>query len=197
VSLDNVLLQLKNIYGQESEVIFSKKSTARSQVTCNLILCGAGSQRIKFRHRFEEGQWKFEDFANNNEQLVKFENWYKDYLEYRYGANKDDIIVHKVTKGSIFAWASVSPNNFLIKNSEFTSRKDINVIPFFQAFDLSPDDFDAAGNHTFPENARTGLQWRGGIPYFQPVYGTRFGFKISKKYDAGDDAWLSMNGVAG
>jgi hypothetical protein len=41
VSLDNVFVQLKNIYGQESEVIFSKKSTAHSQVTCNLVLCGA------------------------------------------------------------------------------------------------------------------------------------------------------------
>jgi hypothetical protein len=41
LSIDNALIQLKNIYGQESEVIFSKKSTARSQVTCNLALCGS------------------------------------------------------------------------------------------------------------------------------------------------------------
>lgn len=39
--------------------------------------------------------------------------------------------------------------------------------------------------------------WRAGIPYFQPVYGTRFGLKISKLYDEGNDDWLSMNGVAG
>jgi hypothetical protein len=118
-------------------------------------------------------------------------------LEEHYGANKDDIIVHKVTKGSLISWASVNPNNFLIKNSKFTRRNNIDIIPFFKGFNLSPDDFDAAGNFTFPEKTQTSLQWRGGIPYFQPVYGTRFGFNISKKYDAGDDAWLSMKGVAG
>ena len=37
---------------------------------------------------------------------------------------------------------------------------------------------------------------RAGIPYFQPVHGTRFGLKVSKLYDGGNDDWLSMNGVA-
>jgi hypothetical protein len=102
-----------------------------------------------------------------------------------------------VTKGSTKPWVSVSPDNFLVKSSKFTNTQDITVIPFFQGFNLSTDDFDAKGNYNFPENAQTSLQWRGGIPYFQPVYGTRFGFNISKKYDRGNDDWLSMSGVAG
>jgi hypothetical protein len=36
---------------------------------------------------------------------------------------------------------------------------------------------------------------RGGIPYFQPIWGTRFGIKVSNIY--GNDKWLSMNGHKG
>ena len=36
---------------------------------------------------------------------------------------------------------------------------------------------------------------RGGIPYFQPIRGTRFGIKVSKIYE--NDNWLSMGGVKG
>lgn len=32
------------------------------------------------------------------------------------------------------------------------------------------------------------------MPYFQPVYGTRFGLKVSKLYDNGNQDWLSMYG---
>jgi hypothetical protein len=41
------------------------------------------------------------------------------------------------------------------------------------------------------------MQSRAGMPYYQPVYGTRFGINISKKYDNGNDDWLSMKGVPG
>jgi hypothetical protein len=36
---------------------------------------------------------------------------------------------------------------------------------------------------------------RGGIPYFQPIWGTRFGIKVLKIYE--NDNWLSMKGVKG
>jgi len=71
----------------------------------------------------------------------------------------------------------------LIKNSNFSNAKNISVTPFFESFNLSPEDFDSKGNFTFPEKSQTDLQYRAGIPYFQPVYAIRFGFNIRKKYD--------------
>jgi hypothetical protein len=41
-----------------SDVVFSKKSTVRSQVTYNLTLCGAENQRVKLMHKIEEKEWK-------------------------------------------------------------------------------------------------------------------------------------------
>ena len=170
----------------------------RSQVTCNLALCGADYQRVKFKHRMEETEeWKFDDFKNNSEHLVKYQKWYIDYLVKEFGAKREDLILHKVTKGSNQMWVSVNHDNFLIKSSAFTKTQDIKVIPFFESFNLSPEDFDAKGNYDFPANNQTSDQSRAGIPYFQPVHGKRFGFRISKKYDGGNNDWLSMNGVAG
>ena len=71
------------------------------------------------------------------------------------------------------------------------------MIPFFSSFNLSPEDFDKAGNYKFRDSDQTDIQYRAGIPYFQPVYGTRFGFNISRKYDGGKDDWLSMDGNKG
>lgn len=105
--------------------------------------------------------------------------------------------MHKVTKGLTVAWISISQNNFLVRNSQFTQQEDLNVIPFFSSFNISPEDFDSKGNYVFPEANATDLLWRAGLPYFQPVYCSRFGLNISKKYDRGMYYWLSMDGVKG
>jgi hypothetical protein len=44
---------------------------------------------------------------------------------------------------------------------------------------------------------QTNIDTRGGLPYYQPEKGTRYGLNVSKKYDNGDDKWLEMNGNPG
>lgn len=129
--------------------------------------------------------------------LLKFEDWYKEHLAAEYGANKEDIVLHRINKGSVWACASVNHDNFLIRSSQFTATQKIEVIPFFEGLNLSPEDFHDKGNYTFAKNDQTELQWRAGIPYYQPVHATRFGINISTKYDGGKDDWLSMDGVPG
>ena len=69
MSLENVFVLLQETY-KEGDVTFSEKSTARSQVTCNLALCGSEYQRIKFVNHMELEDWKFDGFDNNNDRLV-------------------------------------------------------------------------------------------------------------------------------
>lgn len=73
----------------------------RSQVTCHLALCGAEDQRIKFKHKMKSGKWRFQDFKNNNDYLLEFQRWYIDFLVEEFGADREDIILHKIQKGCV------------------------------------------------------------------------------------------------
>lgn len=63
---------------------------------------------------------------------------------------------------------------------------------------LSKNDFDAKGNFQFPAISKASLQNRGGLPYYQPVLGVRYGINVTNVYDDGDvrkkDQWIKMNG---
>jgi hypothetical protein len=98
-----------------------------------------------------------------------------------------------VTEGSVVAWLSVSHDNFIVNNTKFTTREKVDVVPFFSAFNLSPNEFDPKFNFVFPKNNVTDPQVRGGLPYFQPIFCNRFGVNVSGKYDGGKDDWLLMN----
>lgn len=125
------MLELKNIFGQSGDVVFSEKSNAKSKVSTSFILCGGAEKRLKIKHRMVDSAWKFDQLTSSNSKLLDFEAQYKGYLARQFGAKESDIVLHKVTKGSTVAWLSVSQDNFLVKNFSFTQSQDLCVKPFF------------------------------------------------------------------
>jgi hypothetical protein len=59
-------------------------------------------------------------------------------LAAEFEVDENDVVLHKITKGSIEAWVSINPNDFLIIKSKILNSEDVSVIPFFEALLLSP-----------------------------------------------------------
>jgi hypothetical protein len=62
---------------------------------------------------------------------------------------------------------------------------------FFSNFNLTPSSFDSRGNKVFPNIPCPKVQFRGQRPYFQPIYGKRFGINLNCNFD--DLDWLSSD----
>ena len=66
---------------------------------------------------------------------------------------------------------------------------------YFNRLDLSDCDFDSRGNFQFPPIQNAETHTRGGLPYYQPVLGVRYGINVGNAYnDVGKlGQWLKMD----
>ena len=62
--------------------------------------------------------------------------------------------------------------------SEKEKESILSVFPFFFSFGFVPTHFNIKGHKRFPDKNVTKLKVRGGIPYFQPIYGQKFGLNV-------------------
>ena len=87
-------------------------------------------------------------------------------------------------------------NQFVLTESDecstALSRIEDRIHPhsYFKYFSLSLEDFDTDGNKTYHDYLVRSA--RGGWFYYLPIFCDRFGMKVDKKYDGGDNQWLSM-----
>lgn len=58
----------------------------------------------------------------------------------------------------------------------------------FTYFSLVKELYNCKWDRQFPESRKPKIGFRGRIPYFQPVYGKRYGFNVDKIYE--NDDWL-------
>jgi len=63
-------------------------------------------------------------------------------LAKQYKADPADIIIHKLSEGSIIVDTSVGFDNFLLTDRSFGKNEQFNVLPFFNEFNISIDDLD-------------------------------------------------------
>lgn len=80
IGASTVMLELKNIFGQSGDVVFSEKSNAKTRVSTSFILCVGAEKRLKIKHRMVDSAWKFDQLSSSNNKLLDFEAQYKGYL---------------------------------------------------------------------------------------------------------------------
>lgn len=84
------------------------------------------------------------------------------------------------------------------KQNKFKQNKPTTLQTFFTYFGLDISYFDGNGDLTF-NTLQKGVQIerRGGLPYYMPVVGKKYGLKIYGIYDNGDNSWLRCKNSKG
>ena len=99
----------------------------------------------------------------------------------------------RLEKGSIKVFWTITETFFPCHKLR---TRQLHLHSYFQAFYLSPEEFDPQGNKEF-YNSPFLQEVRGGWPYYLPVTCKRYGLRISNCYDAGDNKWLELSGQKG
>lgn len=144
---------------------------------------------------------------SNNQSLISLPDQEVEEIEETF-IHVSQVKIYGIEKGSIKVCFDVlDANNRLIREKETLDfilahlsaafdnyTVQLHVKPFFKACKLTLDQLDPKGNFDF-RNHRVENHIRGGMKYFQPLGWKRYGLKVTKKYDNGDDDWLSMKGL--
>jgi len=87
-------------------------------------------------------------------------------------------------------------NQPTIKNHNKRKNNQTTLHPYFTNFGLDISYFDGNGDFVF-NNKVVKIERRGGFPYYMPVVGKKYGLKIYRVYDNGDNAWLRCKNSKG
>ncbi len=136
LSFDHLLLFIKQM-AANYEIIFTKKSSIKSQLTLRILGTAILDERIMIKQKINHSQWNFKHFKDNSQNILKFKKWYLKKISEKYEVELEDLAIHKLSEGSVDVLLSVNINNSLLKNDRFKA----SVLPFFESLQLSPDDF--------------------------------------------------------
>ena len=69
------------------------------------------NNEVKFEETLQEDEkWKYDEIEKDEEKMNAFKEWYIAKRAEEYGINPEDIIIHKLVKGSIaVVWSTANP----------------------------------------------------------------------------------------